>query len=95
MMKSRQRRSPRDSRSESEWTRLPHEELLDVRICDLGVAIEDTWLERQIAQLYRELGRRGELPVVIVGERALRVRKSSLDQWIRLRENGTRPRRQR
>ena len=43
----------------SDWTRLPHDELLDVRICDLGVKIEGTWLERQVAQLYRELGYNG------------------------------------
>jgi hypothetical protein len=42
-----------------EWTQLSHEELLDVRICDLGVTIEGTWLERQIEQLYDELARRG------------------------------------
>ncbi|MCK4775936.1 MAG: putative zinc-binding metallopeptidase, partial [Candidatus Krumholzibacteria bacterium] len=38
---------------------LPHESLLDVRICDLDVTIEGTWLERQIEQLYNELARRG------------------------------------
>ena len=43
----------------SDWTRLPHDELLDVRICDLDVRIEGTWLERQVDQLYRELGRNG------------------------------------
>lgn len=41
------------------WNRLPHERLLEMRIKDLNVTIKNTWLERQIGQLYRELGRRG------------------------------------
>jgi hypothetical protein len=49
----------RKSASDPDWTRLPHDRLLDVRLCDLGVTIEGTWLERQIDQLYRELGRKG------------------------------------
>lgn len=36
----------------------------------------------------RELGRRGELPTVTVGERFVRVRESSLEEWIRRREAG-------
>jgi excisionase family DNA binding protein len=36
----------------------------------------------------RELGRRGELPTITVGERFVRVRQSSLDGWIRRREAG-------
>jgi hypothetical protein len=43
----------------SDWTRLPHERLLDVRICDLGLTIEGTWLERQVARLHGELERAG------------------------------------
>ncbi len=42
-----------------DWAHLHHQELLDVRICDLGVKIEGTWLERQIQQLHNELARRG------------------------------------
>jgi excisionase family DNA binding protein len=38
----------------------------------------------------RELGRRGELPTVTVGERFVRVRQSSLEDWIRRREAGRR-----
>lgn len=53
------RRGPARRKREPDWTRLRHEELLDVRICDLGVGIEGTWLERQIQQLYNELARRG------------------------------------
>lgn len=36
----------------------------------------------------RELGRRGELPTLTVGERFVRVRQSSLAEWIRRREAG-------
>jgi len=36
----------------------------------------------------RELGRRGEIPTVRVGERYVRVRLSSLRQWIETNEGG-------
>lgn len=36
----------------------------------------------------REMGRRGELPTVPVGDRFVRVRPSALEDWIRRRENG-------
>jgi len=36
----------------------------------------------------RELGRRGDLPTVLVGERHVRVRASTLTEWIRRREKG-------
>lgn len=36
----------------------------------------------------REMGRRGELPVVRVGERHVRVSARALNEWIRRRENG-------
>jgi len=39
--------------------RLSQDELLDVRMCDLGVEIKGTWLEQQIDRLYHELQRRG------------------------------------
>ena len=39
----------------------------------------------------RELGRRGELPVVHVG-RYVRVRAGALAEWMALRENGRLPR---
>jgi hypothetical protein len=45
--------APRD------WTRMRDEQLLDVRMCDLGVSIEGSVLERRIAQLYDELAQRG------------------------------------
>jgi len=41
------------------WERLNDEQLLDVRMCDLGLRIEGTELESRIEQLYDELGRKG------------------------------------
>jgi hypothetical protein len=38
---------------------LPEERLLDLRICDLPVRIEGTWLEERVAQLHRELKAKG------------------------------------
>ena len=37
------------------WAKYPREKLLGVRLCDLGVAIEGSILERRITQLHREL----------------------------------------
>jgi excisionase family DNA binding protein len=36
----------------------------------------------------RDLGRRGEIPTVTVGDRFVRVRLSTLEEWIRRREQG-------
>lgn len=36
----------------------------------------------------REMGRRGELPVITVGNRFVRVRTKALDDWIRRQETG-------
>lgn len=44
---------------EPHWVALKDEELLQVRICDLGVRIEGTEIEGRIAQLYQELAARG------------------------------------
>ena len=41
------------------WVSWPDEKLLDVRMCDLGVAIEDTPLKRRIAEVNQELNERG------------------------------------
>ena len=41
------------------WARLPDEELLDLRLCDLGLRIEGSPVERPLQRLYRELERRG------------------------------------
>jgi hypothetical protein len=44
---------------EPHWVDFTDEQLLDMRICDLGVRIEQTRLEQRIGQLYRELQVRG------------------------------------
>lgn len=41
------------------WARLPDEELLDLRLCDLGLAIAGSPVEQPLARLYRELEARG------------------------------------
>ena len=41
------------------WTTLGDEALLEVRMCDLGLAIQGTELEPRIAQLNSELEARG------------------------------------
>jgi hypothetical protein len=43
----------------SGWDKLPFERLLDLRLCDLGLRIEGTWLEECIERLYEELDARG------------------------------------
>lgn len=47
-------------RSGSDLDSMPDAELLEVRICDLGVRIAGTWLEEMIGQLYGELEQRGQ-----------------------------------
>jgi hypothetical protein len=42
-----------------EWERWPRERLLDLRIKDLGLRLEGTWVEGCIEELYRELAHRG------------------------------------
>jgi len=61
-VKSRKSRAVRASGNGSpggwngpDWARLRDEELLDLRICDLGLRIEGTPLERRIARLHQEL----------------------------------------
>jgi hypothetical protein len=44
---------------EHSWATLPDEELLKLRISDLGVRIEESELEPRIAELYQELETRG------------------------------------
>ncbi len=41
------------------WARLPEEQLLDLRLCDLGLRIEGSPVEPHIDKLYRELDARG------------------------------------
>jgi hypothetical protein len=49
-VRSRNRRFP--------WANWSDERLLDVRMCDLGVSIEGTWLEEQLARIHGELAAR-------------------------------------
>jgi hypothetical protein len=41
------------------WSRWPNSRLLELRLCDLGVTLEGTWLQDCVANLYRELESRG------------------------------------
>jgi hypothetical protein len=45
--------------SEPEWAGWPDDKLLELRMCDLGVSIEGTEVERRIAQVNGELEARG------------------------------------
>lgn len=40
------------------WEKWSNDELLDLRLCDLGVTLKGTWLENCLAELYAELERR-------------------------------------
>ncbi len=42
-----------------EWWALPDERLLDMRMCDLPIRIEGSWIESRVDQLRRELDERG------------------------------------
>jgi hypothetical protein len=44
---------------EYEWQNWRKEELLDLRLCDLGVRLEGTWVERLVDRVRRELTDRG------------------------------------
>lgn len=50
---SRERKTPQD------LYRLSEEELLNLRLCDLGLKIEGSWLEECVEELYRELDEKG------------------------------------
>ena len=41
------------------WAAWPEEKLLDIRLCDLGLRIEGTWIAECIDQLYEELAAKG------------------------------------
>jgi hypothetical protein len=43
------------------WSELSDDELLNLRLCDLGLVIENTWLESCVAELHGELSARGIL----------------------------------
>jgi hypothetical protein len=53
------RKTKRRTRGKYPWADLPDEELLQWRICDLGLHIEGTVLEERIERLYEELELRG------------------------------------
>ena len=50
---------PARSRPPLRWEHWPSERLLDLRIRDLGLTLEGTWVEACVHELYRELERRG------------------------------------
>ncbi len=52
-------RGPGRARRPHAWTRLPDEELLGVRLCDLGLTVENSRLAPYLRRLYRELESRG------------------------------------
>lgn len=52
-------RTSRRRRRGPAWAELPLEELLDLRLCDLGLAIENSALSDRVDRLYHELDRRG------------------------------------
>ena len=56
--------------SSPSWVDLPEEQLLKVRICDLGVTIEGSELVERIQQLHEELERKGLVlrPVFYLGD---------------------------
>ena len=54
----RSQRRYRSPRSEPDWARLSDDDLLDVRMCDLGLRIEGTVLQERVARLYDELAAR-------------------------------------
>ncbi len=41
------------------WARWRQEDLLDLRLCDLGLRLDGTWIEQCADELYHELERRG------------------------------------
>jgi Putative zinc-binding metallo-peptidase len=52
-------RARREGRSTLDWTQLSDEELLKLRICDLGLRLEGSELEPRVTALYGELEARG------------------------------------
>jgi len=49
----------REALKPSDWAALPDEQLLEIRLCDLGVTIDGTEVEHRIAQVNKELEARG------------------------------------
>lgn len=48
----------RPVRAASDWARLPREALLDLRLKDLGLTLEGSWLAARVEELHAELARR-------------------------------------
>ncbi len=46
-------------RRDPEWVRWSDEEILDLRLCDLGLSLRGTWIEPLIEKLHAEMARRG------------------------------------
>lgn len=57
--KRRARTAPK--RRSRVWVRWPNERLLDMRICDLDIGLERTWLEKCMKTLHEDLEERGIL----------------------------------
>ena len=57
--RSRNRARRKVRLAEPEWVHASDEELLDWRICDLGLKIPGTLLEERVERLYEELQQRG------------------------------------
>ncbi len=53
------RKGTRPRQGRSGWESWPLERLLDVRMCDLGLAIEGSWVEESIERIQRDLAARG------------------------------------
>ena len=51
--------SARRPRTGHWWEHLSRRELLDARLCDLGLSLVGTWLEHRLDQLHQELAQRG------------------------------------
>ena len=49
---------PARTRSSVRWEHWPRERLLDLRIRDLGLSLEGTWVEACVDEVYRELEKR-------------------------------------
>ena len=47
-------RAAAPARRRNVWARWPDERLLDLRLCDLGLRLEGTWIQRCVREVYRE-----------------------------------------
>jgi len=57
-VKPAKRASRTVGKSKKHWSKLPQENLLDIPMCELGLSIKDTPLEKMQQKLYAELGAR-------------------------------------